>query len=258
MARIGGVQFEPTRKVNNDMGDCFLGGNTRKSIIATIVIDTVEQAMQLSETLLDCGIRSLEVTLRTPCAINAIERIARRFPEITVGAGTVLTPDQLHDVRQAGATFAVAPGLNPRVVHAAREMNFPFAPGVCTPSEVERAIELGCRTLKFFPAETSGGIRYLTSMASPYMHLGIAFIPLGGIDENNFMDYLREDCVAAVGGSWLAPQKIIRSQNWAEVRNRCLAAQSKLSYKTTRRPIVMEGIGSTLEREKNEMLSDLR
>ena len=134
-----------------------------------------------------------------------------------VGAGTVLTTEQVDAVAEAGAAFAVAPGLNPKVVERAKKHGLPFAPGVVTPTELERAVELGCRELKFFPAEPSGGVRYLRTMAAPYAHLGLQFLPLGGIDSSNMSAYLYDESVPAVGGSWLAPRKLIRNENWSAV-----------------------------------------
>lgn len=141
-----------------------------------------------------------------------------------VGAGTVLTPQQVHDVQAAGGAFGVAPGMNPRVVSEAKRVGLPFAPGVCTPTEMELAIEQGCRLLKFFPAEPSGGLGYLRSAAAPLAHLGVRFLPLGGIDFDNLADYLREPFVLAVGGSWLAPPQSIRQQDWSGIMARARRA----------------------------------
>lgn len=241
-----------------DINKSFLGGNKRNSVIATIVIDSIDQAVPLAETLYACGIQSVEVTLRTACAVKAIQKIANEFPEIIVGAGTVLSPEQLYEVKEAGAKYAVAPGLNPIVVETASEIKIPFAPGVCTPSEVEKAIAMGCKILKFFPAEAAGGLKYLKCMASPYLHLGIGFIPLGGIDENNFIEYFREECVVAIGGSWLAPRKMINAQNWSYIRNRCLDAKMKLSQLKNIYQNVIVGVPSSPEREKNENRYSIR
>lgn len=159
----------------------------------------------------------MELTLRTPAAIEAIERIRAEVPEMVVGVGTILTPQQVRDAQAAGGAFGVAPGMNPRVVAEAKRVGLPFAPGVCTPTEMELAIEQGCQLLKFFPAEPSGGLRYLRSAAAPLAHLGVHFLPLGGIDADNLADYLRESSVLAVGGSWLASPQSIRQQDWSGI-----------------------------------------
>jgi len=198
-----------------------------KSIVVTVVIDDIDNALPLAEVLQKEGINVVEVTLRTECAVKAIQMIASEFPKMVVGAGTVLNVKQVEEVKRAGAQFAVSPGLNVEVVDAANEIGLSFMPGVCTPTEVEKAMTRGCKILKFFPAEGIGGVDYLKSMAAPYSHLGIRFIPLGGIDESNFTRYLQLDCVLAVGGSWLAPRYIIGKKNWDYVRASCFDAMMK-------------------------------
>lgn len=189
----------------------------RSGVIAVIVVDQAEQVVPLGRALVACGIDVMELTLRTPAAVDALRLLRRDVPEMLAGVGTVLTTDQLDAIVDAGAQFAVAPGLNPRVVEHAKKLGLPFAPGVVTPSDIETAIELGCRELKFFPAEPSGGIKYLRSMYAPYAHLGLRFIPLGGINAENLPGYLYDEAVLAVGGSWLAPRKLIQTENWSAV-----------------------------------------
>ena len=133
------------------------------------------------------------------------------------GIGTILTPDQAEQAHEAGAAFGVAPGFNRRVVERTQTIGLPFAPGVATPSEVEAAVELGCRELKFFPAEPSGGMPYLSSMYAPYAHLGLRFIPLGGLNTGNMSDYLSSPAVPAIGGSWIAPRKLIQQADWSAI-----------------------------------------
>jgi 2-dehydro-3-deoxyphosphogluconate aldolase/(4S)-4-hydroxy-2-oxoglutarate aldolase len=140
------------------------------------------------------------------------------------GIGTILTPEQVDQVAEAGAAFGVAPGLNRRVVLRAQEVGLPFAPGVATPSDLEAALELGCREVKFFPAEPSGGLAYLKSMAAPYTHLGVRFVPLGGLKADNLGDYLRSPLVLAVGGSWLAPRDLIQQHDWDAITRRAAEA----------------------------------
>jgi 2-dehydro-3-deoxyphosphogluconate aldolase/(4S)-4-hydroxy-2-oxoglutarate aldolase len=138
-------------------------------------------------------------------------------PEMVVGVGTILTPETAVAVKKAGAHFGVAPGMNPRVVKAAREAGLPFAPGICTPSDLEAAIELGCRFVKFFPAEAAGGVTYLKSMAAPYNHLGIRYFPLGGVNSENMLDYLAEDNVPTVGGTWIVAKNLVQNEDWAGI-----------------------------------------
>ena len=189
----------------------------RCGVIAVLVIDHAPNVVPLSKALVACGIDCIELTLRTPAAVDAIRLVREQVPNMIVGVGTILQPDQVDEVVAAGARFGVAPGLNPKVVQRAQEKGLPFAPGVATPSDIEAAIELGCRELKFFPAEPSGGIGYLRSMVSPYAHLGLQFIPLGGVNANNMSAYLYDPTVLAVGGSWIATQKLVSNQNWSAV-----------------------------------------
>lgn len=193
----------------------------RERIVATVVIDDLANASPLAQTLSQASLNCIELTLRTDCALDVIKTIAYKHPEMLVGAGTVLTPEQVREVKDAGAAFAVSPGLNPAVVEEAIKVGLPFAPGVCTPSEVEKALSYGCKTLKFFPSEPLGGIKYLKSMAAPYFHTGIGFIPLGGVNVGNFVEYLKQKFIVAVGGSWLAPRDSIALGNWQHISNLC-------------------------------------
>ena len=183
-------------------------------VLAVLVIDDATDAVPLARALLDGGVDCIELTLRTDAAMESLRRIRAEVPEMLVGAGTVFTPEQVNEVKGAGAAFGVAPGMNPRVVAEARRVGLPFAPGVCTPTDIELAIEQGCRWLKFFPSEPSGGLAYLRSIAAPFLHLGIQFIPLGGVSATNAEAYLREPSVLALGGSWLAPRELIQRKNW--------------------------------------------
>jgi len=147
---------------------------------------------------------------------------------MTAGIGTILTPEQVREVVDAGAAFGVAPGTNPRVLEAAVGAGLSFAPGVATPSDIERALEFGCRMLKFFPAEPSGGIPYLKSMAAPYLHLNLEFMPLGGLNAGNMPDYLQSSLVAAVGGSWLARRPVIQDRDWHRITEQAREATAKV------------------------------
>jgi len=196
----------------------------RTGVLAVLVVDRVEDAVPLARALLAGGVDIMELTLRTPVAVEALRRIAGEVPEMLAGMGTVLTPEQVQEVKAAGAAFGVAPGTNPRVIRAAVEAGLPFAPGVATPTDIEHAVECGCRLLKFFPAETSGGLKHLKYMAAPFMHLGLRFIPLGGLDLTNLEKYLREPLIQAVGGSWLAPRELIQQQAWQRITDNALQA----------------------------------
>ena len=189
----------------------------RTGIIAVLVIDEPADAIPLARALLAGGVDCMELTLRTPAAMDALRRVRAEIPEILAGVGTILTPQQVNDVATAGAHFGVAPGCNPRILAEATRIGLPFAPGICTPSDIELALEAGCRLLKFFPAEPTGGLAYLRSMAAPYAHLGIRFVPLGGIDPTNAERYLNEPLVHALGGSWLAPRDLIKNHDWPAI-----------------------------------------
>lgn len=189
----------------------------QSGVIAVLVVDEASHIVPLSKALLACGIDAIELTLRTPAALDALKLVREQVPDMLAGIGTILRPDQVDAVVEAGAAFGVAPGLNPKVVRRAQELGLPFAPGIVTPTDIEAAIELGCRELKFFPAEPSGGIKYLRSMYAPYAHLGLQFIPLGGLDASNMASYLYDKAVPAIGGSWIAPRKLIQSENWSAV-----------------------------------------
>lgn len=195
---------------------------TDEGVIAVIVVDEPKQAVDAVSALQDGGVNAIELALRTPAAFRAAELVRRSVPQLILGIGTVLMPTQVKRCREVGADFAVSPGLNRRVVIEAIEAMLPFAPGIATPSDIEAAVELGCQTLKFFPAEPSGGLAYLKGMAAPYQHLNLRYIPLGGIDEQNCQAYLQSPLTSAVGGSWLAPTELIRDQAWGQI---CTRAQ---------------------------------
>ncbi len=183
-------------------------------VVAVLVIDHAEHAVPLARALLRGGIGAMELTLRTEAALPALRATRDEVPGMLAGIGTILTTNQVDQVLAAGAAFGVSPGLNPGVVKHAQEKGLPFAPGVMTPSDIERALELGCHTLKFFPAESSGGLKHLASMAAPYLHLGIDFIPLGGLNAKNMSDYLSSPLISAIGGSWIAKRDLINNEDW--------------------------------------------
>lgn len=195
--------------------DAMLQRITRQRVVAGFAIDDLSTAVPLAKALLAGGIDVIELMLRTDLGIEAVREIVANVPEMLVGVGTVLRPDQVDAVHAAGAHFAVSPGLNPAVVNRARELGLPFAPGIATPSDIEAAIELGCRFVKLFPAAGLGGVDYLKSMAAPYAPLGIKYFPLGGVNPDNLKSYLAFDAVAAVGGSWIVSAPLVAAGDWA-------------------------------------------
>ena len=197
-----------------------------EGVIAVLTVDRVAHAVPLARALVEGGIGILELTMRTPVAVEAVGEIQRHVPEAVVGIGTIISSAQATEAAAAGAVFGVAPGLNPQVVRAARDHDLPFIPGVVTPSEVERAVDLGCRVLKFFPAEASGGLPYLKSMATPYDHLDLRYVPLGGINAGILRDYLEDPRILAVGGSWIATRKLIAAEDWATITANARAARA--------------------------------
>lgn len=188
----------------------------QKRIVPVAAIDTLDNGLKLCETLMEGGLPVIEVTFRTAAAESIIKAAAKEFPEMLLGAGTILNTTDLQRAIDAGASFAVSPGTNPNVVSAALAQNFALCPGVCTPTDVETALELGCRALKFFPAEAAGGVKMLKSLIGPYGHLGISFCPTGGINSDNMLDYLALEQVFAVGGSWMVAKSLLG--NWDKIR----------------------------------------
>ena len=193
-------------------------------IVPVLVLNEVDSGLKMCEVLAECGLPAAEITFRTTAAEAVIKAASERFPELYLGAGTVLNSRDLHRAFDAGAKFAVAPGFNPTIVKEAVANGFAFAPGVCTPSEVEQAMEYGCRFLKFFPAEASGGINFLKSLIAPYKHMGVRFMPTGGVTTANVADYLAVKEIVAVGGTWLGKSSDIESGNWDAIRTAVKAA----------------------------------
>jgi 2-dehydro-3-deoxyphosphogluconate aldolase/(4S)-4-hydroxy-2-oxoglutarate aldolase len=181
------------------------------------VLEKAEDAVPLAGALRAGGLDIIEIPLRTAAAGQCIRNIKKAFPDMLVGAGTLLTVDQVKRAHAAGAEFGVAPGLNETVVKAALDLGMPFVPGVATASEVERALALGCKLQKLFPADVLGGVKLLKAFTGPFGHTGVKFIPLGGVNAKNAADYLALTIVAAVGGSWLADKKLVAEKNWAEI-----------------------------------------
>ena len=197
-------------------------------ILPVIAVPSREIAVPLARALQRGGATAIEVTLRTPCALEAIADIRRDVPEMAVGAGTILTSGQVESARQAGAQFLVSPGFDPEIAQAAKSAGLPYVPGVTNPTEVTAAVKFGLKTLKFFPAEASGGIAALKLLHGPFPD--VAFIPTGGMCRENIGRYLAEGFVAACGGSYMAKSADVLAANWEKIASetaRCVAAATK-------------------------------
>lgn len=197
----------------------------RSRVVAAFSIENRAHAVPIAQALLAGGIDAIELTLRTPAAMDSLKAICFEVPRMLIGVGTILTPEMVAEVKAHGAHFGVAPGFNARVVRAAYEAGLSFAPGICTPSDLEAAIELGCRFVKFFPAEASGGLLYLRSVAAPYRHLGMGYLPLGGLTAQSMIGYLQEKDVFAVGGSWIVDKNDVLREDWAAITVRAAEAR---------------------------------
>lgn len=195
----------------------------RSGVIPVVTLETSEQALPLCEALLEGGLHVMEITYRSAAAAGAIGLVSERYPEMYVGAGTVTSVREVRQAHAQGARFAVAPGLNPEVVQMAQREGLTFWPGVATPTEIEHALALGVKTLKFFPARELGGPGFLQAAIAPYLHLGVEVIPTGGIDEDSAPAYWGLVGVAAVGGSWVAPRELIAAKDWREISRRARA-----------------------------------
>ncbi|PSL56389.1 2-dehydro-3-deoxyphosphogluconate aldolase/(4S)-4-hydroxy-2-oxoglutarate aldolase [Saccharothrix carnea] len=193
-------------------------------VIPVVVVDDAAHAVPLAEALLRGGVRVIELTLRTPAALAAIERVAAEVPGIVIGAGTVTAPEHAEQAAKAGAAFLVTPGSTDRVLDAAEDTGLPFLPGAATVSEAMRLAERGLTSLKFFPAEAAGGVDYLKSIGGPLP--GLRFCPTGGITPATAPDYLALPNVGCVGGSWLAPKDALAAGDWARVEELARAASA--------------------------------
>ena len=196
------------------------------TVIPVLTIERLEDAVPLARALVAGGVRVLEVTLRTPVAIDAARAIIAEVPEAVVGIGTILNANDFARAEALGAGFGISPGATPDLLKAAAASGLPFAPGVATASELMLAIDHGFGLVKFFPAEQSGGIKALRALAGPFPD--VLFCPTGGVGEANAAAWLAEPNVVAVGGSWLCPAADIRSGNWAGITAMCELAMKLL------------------------------
>ena len=184
-------------------------------IVPVVVLDKVEDAAPLAHALMAAGMKSAEVTFRTACAAECIAAMAEAEPEMCVGAGTVLTVEQVEQARAAGAKFIVSPGLNPTTVKHCQEIGIPVCPGTANPSDIEVALSLGLKTVKFFPAEAAGGLKYIKSIAAPYVDM--KFMPTGGVSTANVEEYLSSSAIIACGGTWMVKPALFADGDFSKV-----------------------------------------
>lgn len=201
-------------------------------IIPVIVIEKEEQAVPLARALVEGGLNVLEVTFRTKAAAGAIAAIRREVPEAIVGAGTLLTIEQLHAAKKAGAVFGVAPGFDPVIVDEAKGMLFPFCPGIATASELSQALTAGVPMVKFFPAEAAGGVKMIKNLLGAFRFTGVKFMPTGGVNLTNVSDYLAVPEIVACGGTWIVPKDALAAGDYAQIR--ALAADASALVKKLR------------------------
>ncbi|GAA8101566.1 bifunctional 4-hydroxy-2-oxoglutarate aldolase/2-dehydro-3-deoxy-phosphogluconate aldolase [Helicobacter pylori] len=191
-------------------------------IVPVVVIENIKDAVPLAQSLIEGGIPIIEVTLRSSCALEAIELIAKNVPKMRVGAGTILNPTQLEQAQNRGAEFLISPGLTPSLLEHAKKKDMPLIPGVSSSSEVMQALELGYNALKFFPAEYCGGVKLLNAFNGPFK--GVKFCPTGGISADNMRSYLNLENVLCVGGSWLTPKDLVQNKEWDKITEICKRA----------------------------------
>ncbi|GAA8011872.1 bifunctional 4-hydroxy-2-oxoglutarate aldolase/2-dehydro-3-deoxy-phosphogluconate aldolase [Helicobacter pylori] len=188
-------------------------------IVPVVVIENIKDAVPLAQSLVEGGIQIIEVTLRSSCALEAIDLIAKNVPKMRVGAGTILNPTQLEQAQNRGAEFLISPGLTIKLLEYAKKKDMPLIPGVSSSSEVMQALELGYNALKFFPAEYCGGVKLLNAFNGPFK--GVKFCPTGGISADNMRSYLNLENVLCVGGSWLTPKHLIQNKEWDKITEIC-------------------------------------
>lgn len=185
-------------------------------IVPVVVLDDAKDAAPLAEALIEGGLPCAEVTFRTAAAEESIRIMAEKYPEMLVGAGTVLTIDQVNRAVKAGAKFIVSPGLNPQVVQYCQNIGVPITPGIQTPTEIEQALSLGLDVVKFFPAEPAGGLKMIKAIAAPYTTL--TFMPTGGINAQNVKEYLAYNRILACGGSWMVKNDLVKAGDFDKIK----------------------------------------
>ena len=200
---------------------------SKSRVIPVIVIEKAEQAVPLARALVRGGLPVLEVTFRTEAAADAIAAICAEVPGAIVGAGTILTVEQLRAAKKAGAAFCVAPGFDPAIVEEAKNMLMPFCPGVATASELSQALTAGCPMVKFFPAEAAGGVKMIRNRLGAFRFTGVKFMPTGGVNPANLADYLAVPEVLCCGGTWIVPKDALAAGDWDRIER--LAAEAAAS-----------------------------
>ena len=206
------------------MKEFSLAKALEQKILPAITFDAIENALPVAEALLKAGLNVMEIPFRTAVAEESVSVIRKEFPEMNVGAGTILNIAQLHKAINAGAQFGLSPGFNQTVCNEVKFTGFPFIPGVMTASEMELANEQGYKIQKLFPAEQLGGISFLKAMLGPYDQLKIKFIPMGGVNMENIAAYVKLKNVIAVGGSWIATKELMAAKNYKAIKNNVAAA----------------------------------
>jgi len=197
-------------------------------IVPVIAIDSVDHAIPLADALLEAGLPTAEITFRTHAAAEVLARLRDARPALLIGAGTLLSPEQVRQAVDAGAAYGLAPGYDPAVVDAAAQAGLPFIPGVMTPSDITLATARGCRLMKFFPSAAAGGPSMLKNISAPFAHLGPRFIPTGGVSLDTIGEWLALPEITAVGGTWIATARQMHEGDWAGIRSRARAAVAKV------------------------------
>ena len=196
-------------------------------LIAVVSVADSELAVRTARALFEGGVRAIELTLRNDAALESIRKIREQVPQMIIGAGTVIEAAQVKKVIDAGAVFAVAPGMNEKIAEEAAARKIPFAPGIATPSDIERALGFGLTVLKVFPAKYLGGLPYIKSIHAPYAHLGLRFIPLGGLTFDDIDLYAKEKIILSLGGSWIVSKDDVENQKWEAItKSAAMAVES--------------------------------
>jgi len=214
--------------MNMSGSECLLEQLRKLRLVPVVTLPSVQAALKLSEILLRCNLPVVEITLRTSCAVEGMAAIKKEHPELLVLAGTVLTPQQADMVVEAGAAAIVSPGFSQRLAKHCIENDVLFFPGVCTPTEVQMAMDAGFRSLKFFPAERSGGYKTVSLFKALYQD--VFFIPTGGINLDNLVNYLLLENVLCCGGTWLSPEQFMAEERWDEIEEQVKAAANAVVY----------------------------
>ena len=194
-------------------------------VMPVLTINKVEKVDYLFEALIKGNLKTVEITLRTDCALKVIEIASKKFPSLEIGAGTILNETDLQAVKDAGASFAVSPGITTTLAKKAIEIDFPFLPGVSNSSDIMQLLDLGYKSFKFFPAQAAGGLNYLKSLRGPFPN--VMFCPTGGINEENAIQWLNQKNVICVGGSWIVPSEI---NDYEEIAKRALSASQLVKH----------------------------